>query len=629
MDDLKLALEELKEESSSSAKAHAPALRKQPRAKWYAAGALATLLAAAGLWWYYHREPSTASVSGPTMTRLTSDPGLTTEPTYWPDGKLVAYASDRAGDSLDIWVQQLSGGDPHRITSHPADDHEPHFSPDGTRIAFRSARDGGGIYVVPALGGPAQKVAAQGRQPRFSPDGKSIAYWVGQPSDRLQNARAGEAYVVPASGGEPRRLAAELSTARNPVWSPDGRNLLVAGVGGEPSRFDWWLVALDSGAATPTGAVEHLAKQKLTLPVPGQWLDGRVLFTADSGDSSNLWQADLAPAFRMAGPARRVTSSSGIDVSPASAGGRTVFASLTENVDVWELPINADTAKITGELRRLTQDLAPDIGAVVSGDGTKVAYCSRRAGNFVLLLLDLTTGKETTLVSLPPSAIGSLLNLIPGITVDGEQVAYWFKQDSGQATAVVPASGGAARTVCSSCQFRSWTNTGRKVIVSGYGLQSFTGALDIASGEFQPVLPSRMYPFAPKTSWDGRWLAFYIPVTGKTKVWIAPISSGPPPAEPEMISVTDGSTWDSNPNFSPDGSLLYFYSQRDGARCIWAQRLDPASKRPVGEAFAVYHLHSARRSPAYVRVGQGMLSLARNKLVFVMPERLGNVWIAE
>jgi len=96
-----------------------------------------------------------------------------------------------------------------------------------------------------------------------------------------------------------------------------------------------------------------------------------------------------------------------------------------------------------------------------------------------------------------------------------------------------------------------------------------------------------------------------------------------------MIRITDGSTWDSNPTFSPDGSLLYFYSQRDGARCIWAQRLDPASKRPVGAPFAVYHLHRARRSPAYARVGQGSLSLARNKIVFVMPERLGNVWLAE
>ena len=96
-----------------------------------------------------------------------------------------------------------------------------------------------------------------------------------------------------------------------------------------------------------------------------------------------------------------------------------------------------------------------------------------------------------------------------------------------------------------------------------------------------------------------------------------------------MIRITDGSTWDSNPTFSPDGSLLYFYSQRDGGRCIWAQRLDPVSKQPVGAAFAVYHLHSARRSPAYARVGQGSLTMARNKIVFVMPERLGNVWLAE
>jgi Tol biopolymer transport system component len=393
--------------------------------------------------------------------------------------------------------------------------------------------------------------------------------------------------------------------------------------------LDWWLVALDSGAASPTGAVEHLARQKLTLPVPGQWLSGRVLFTADSGDSSNLWEASLTDPFRMSGPARRLTSSSGIDVAPFSAGGRTVFASLTENVDIWDLSIDADTAKITGELRRLTHDLAPDIGAVVSGDGNKVAYSSRRAGTFVLLLLDLSTGKETTLVSLPPSRVNTLLNLVPGITVDGEQVAYSFVENGAEAAAVMTATGGGARTVCSPCQFRSWGYVGQRVIVSEYGPQSLTGALDIAGGELQPLLPAGTYPNAPKTSWDDRWLTFYIPKAGKTRVWIAPIRSGSPPTESEMIPITDGSTWDSNPNFSPNGSLLYFYSQRDGARCIWAQRLDPRSKRPVGAAFAVYHLHSARRSPAYARVGQAGMSVARNRIVFVMPERLGNVWLVE
>ena len=48
------------------------------------------------------------------------------------------------GSNLDIWVRQVSGGDPIQLTRDPADDHQPAFSPDGGQIVFRSERAGGG-----------------------------------------------------------------------------------------------------------------------------------------------------------------------------------------------------------------------------------------------------------------------------------------------------------------------------------------------------------------------------------------------------------------------------------------------------------------------------------------------------
>ncbi|MBN1629142.1 MAG: serine/threonine-protein kinase, partial [Thermoleophilia bacterium] len=111
------------------------------------------------------------------LRRVTADSGLTFQPTISPDGTLVAYASDRAGNGdLDLWVQQISGGQPIRLTTHGMDDFEPAFSPDSSQIAFRSDRDGGGVFLVPALGGAVRMITDSGHMPSFSPDGQRLAF---------------------------------------------------------------------------------------------------------------------------------------------------------------------------------------------------------------------------------------------------------------------------------------------------------------------------------------------------------------------------------------------------------------------------------------------------------------------
>jgi predicted Ser/Thr protein kinase len=149
------------------------------------------------------------------LTRLTYDGGAALTPSISSDGKLVAYASDRAGDGqLDIWVRHVARPQPARLTVDPADDWMPSFAPDGSRIAFRSERDGGGIYLVDLLGGTPRELVSGGIFPRFSPDGTRVVYR-DDPDYSATGLR--RMLVVPVDGGEPRAVAPGFGTDGPPA----------------------------------------------------------------------------------------------------------------------------------------------------------------------------------------------------------------------------------------------------------------------------------------------------------------------------------------------------------------------------------------------------------------------------
>ncbi len=212
----------------------------------------------------YARPAADGQSLGPTITRVTADSGLTTSPAVAPNGSLLAYASDRGGGSMNIWVQPLPDGQPVQITHGNEDATEPDFSPDGSRIVFRSERNGGGIYVVPALGGGERFVAPKGRRPRFSPDGKSIAYVTGG------RGASTDVWIVDDGGASPRRLEVPEFDVRDsvaPVWSPDGAFLAVAAIRGRGAAAisDWWLINVQSGAATAMSTVGRVRTRRAVI----------------------------------------------------------------------------------------------------------------------------------------------------------------------------------------------------------------------------------------------------------------------------------------------------------------------------------------------------------------------------
>ena len=295
-------------------------------------GAVVLVAAAGWLWFQQQRTPS--AEQAPTdarLERVTYDSGSTMMPALSPDGRLLAYASDRAGHGdLDIWVQQISAGTPLQLTSDPADDHSPDFSPDGSQIVFRSDRSPGGVYIMSAFGGPARLIAADGRTPRLSPDGTQVAYWTGQFRGDPTVVPAAT-FVLPLTGGPPRPLLSDFVVASYPLWSPDGRSLLVLGRRDRTSPaaevLDWWWVPLDGRPSSKSGAMDLLDLRRATAVeqvTRGNWTSAGVMFSV----SGSLWSLPISPeSGRVAGGPTRLTFGTGQTLGATSSrDGQVVFA---------------------------------------------------------------------------------------------------------------------------------------------------------------------------------------------------------------------------------------------------------------------------------------------------------------
>jgi Tol biopolymer transport system component/DNA-binding winged helix-turn-helix (wHTH) protein len=425
--------------------------------------------ALAATWWLIH-EPAEQSVPPYTLTPLTFDSGLTYQPSISPDGKFVVFASDRAGQgNLDLWIMQIGAGEPAPVTSDPADEYEPSFSPDGTRIAFRSDRNGGGIYVVPALGGDPRLIAEGGHWPKFSPNGTLIAY-------RDGNRFSGrQIFVVPAEGGEPRRLGPNWDETdgkghrrlKHPIWSADGQHLLY------DNDRDWVVVSAQGGRTTATGAKTVLEQQGLELrqSTPEAWRadDHSIVFSSrDVRGQTNLWRLAVSrSSWEVQGPAEPLTVTTGSALQASvSVTGRTVFANLVENSDLWSLPINADQGKILGELEQITDDARWEDFPSISADGRKLVFGVDRynrpftfAGSRDIHLLDLVTGERT------PLANTSLSELAAVISPDGSRVVHMVSKDDQFAIHIVATNGGRSKLLRSNTsEPTAWSADGRSIL---------------------------------------------------------------------------------------------------------------------------------------------------------------------
>ncbi len=156
-----------------------------------------------------------------------------TEPAISPDRSEIAFSSGG-----DIWAVAAAGGDARLLVSHPANESQPEYSPDGKTLAFVSDRTGGGdIYLLTLANGDLRRLTFDDGAETldgWSHDGQWIYF-----SSGAREIAGNDIYRVRVSGGMPMPVSADRFTnefASAP--SPDGQSIAFSARGNGPSQ--WW-----------------------------------------------------------------------------------------------------------------------------------------------------------------------------------------------------------------------------------------------------------------------------------------------------------------------------------------------------------------------------------------------------
>ena len=172
---------------------------------------------------------------------LTRSRFFDTEPAWSPDGSQLAYASDRGGARLDLWVRDMKTGAERRLTKLATAAMGPSWSPDGKRIAFLDV-DGiwrrANVSVVDVATGEVTRIHESlfgPGMPTWSPDGKRVAIAMLRPYSARFREGTNQILTMSSAGGASHdewftpvpHLSIDSRVGAGPAWSPDGTKMAV------------------------------------------------------------------------------------------------------------------------------------------------------------------------------------------------------------------------------------------------------------------------------------------------------------------------------------------------------------------------------------------------------------------
>ena len=572
---------------------------------------LLILISVSACWLALRPQPSRQEIP----SQITFDTGWTAQPAVSRDGVVLVYSSDRGPRAdRDIWIQQR--GQPARqLTNGPAHDMTPDISPDGAQIAFRSWRQPEGIWIIPAAGGEAKPLAKGGYSPRYSPDGKWLTFYAAGMDETAH------IFVIPAAGGVPERIDYGTREAGCPVWSPDGSEIVFEARSINKGEFDFWIANAQgerNQLSRQLGLQAMLAAEKLpriysNADCAQDWIDGRLFFVTHRGQTSFLFQASLTPAGKIS---RLEAVPSAIGAEGVRAIHRPVgpiallFAIERRQANIWTTDLSA-----AAPLQQTTHDSSLISGfdgtwPALSGDGNVLAYITERSGSPDICLKNLRTGAEQ-LLSAPTFSQSPLF-----LDRTGSRIVFVSRRGSHPQILLRNIAQKTDQIITSNCPtLHDWSRDGDLLLCAdGGSLFQF----QIGKAKEKPLLALLQAPMRAQFSPDCQWLSF-VTETGQgeaTAGFVAPLDGSN-----RRIAICEG-IYGLSLHWAPDGNALYYWSLRDGFRCLYLQPLDPKTKIPLGDPVAILHRHASQSYPW----SGGTLSVSSTRMAMTLKDESANIW---
>jgi Tol biopolymer transport system component/C-terminal processing protease CtpA/Prc len=498
-----------------------------------------------------------------------------TEPTVSPDRSEIAFVSGG-----DIWTVALGGGEARLLVSHAANESRPVYAPDGRRLAFTSNRTGNGdIYVLTFDTGELRRVTFDDFSDQldaWSRDGR----WLYFSSLSRDISGMNDIFRVSPEGGTPMAVSADRYT--NEFFSaPSPDNAAVAFTARGIASAQWWRkgrshideseIWVLRGVNGTTNASSPPAYEQLTMRgAKEMWpmwdANGRSLFyVSDRGGAQNIWQRSTGQA--QTGAAHAVTKfTDGRVLWPSiSNDGRVIV--FERNFRIWKLDTSNNAvsevaitrrgaaAEPTVEHLRLTDRIDE---FALAPDGKKVAFVVRGE----VFAASSADGGDAARITVSPADESQVAwspdsrRLVYVSDRDGTRHLFSYDFASNAETQLTHAAEGDATPRFSpDGKLLAFERAGRELRV--LNVETKTERV-VATGTFErpPLNPDRPFVWSP----DGRWIA-YMPIAAKlfrnVQVVRADEGSGAVVSVAQPVSFL-ANVFSNTVSWSPDGTFMLF-----------------------------------------------------------------------